>query len=70
MTSLKQLKPLFTGTGQIILQENAVTGLFFLAGILCGSVVMGLAALTFPFVLAIWITLILKKVIYGAGANQ
>jgi len=45
MTSLKQLKPLFIGTGQIMLQENAVTGLFFLAGIFCGSVVMGLAAL-------------------------
>lgn len=45
MTFNKQLKPFFTGTGQIMLQENAWTGLFFLAGIFCGSAVMGLASL-------------------------
>ncbi|PTS94773.1 urea transporter [Pedobacter sp. HMWF019] len=45
MMSLKHLKTLFIGTGQIMLQENAATGVFFLAGIFCGSAVMGLAAL-------------------------
>jgi urea transporter len=35
----------FKGIGQIMLQESAWTGLFFLAGIFCGSFVMGAAAL-------------------------
>jgi len=33
------------GVGQIMLQENAITGLLFLMGIFYGSVFMGLAAL-------------------------
>ncbi|MGH2622374.1 MAG: urea transporter, partial [Sphingobacterium sp.] len=33
------------GLGQIMLQENAVTGLLFLIGICCGSILMGLGAL-------------------------
>ncbi len=33
------------GIGQIMLQNNAWTGLFFLAGIFCGSLIMGAAAL-------------------------
>lgn len=37
------IKTLFRGLGQIMLQENAVTGCFFLAGIFYGSVVMGVA---------------------------
>lgn len=45
MIFIKQLKPFFIGTGQIMLQENAWTGLFFLAGIFCGSAVMGVTAL-------------------------
>lgn len=36
---------LFKGFGQIMLQENAVTGMVFLAGICFGSVSMGVAAL-------------------------
>lgn len=36
---------LFKGLGQIMLQENAVTGMVFLAGICFGSVSMGVAAL-------------------------
>ncbi len=34
----------FRGIGQIMLQENAWTGVLFLAGIFCGSYVMGIAA--------------------------
>lgn len=33
------------GIGQIMLQENALTGLLFLIGITCGSIEMGLGAL-------------------------
>ncbi len=33
------------GLGQIMLQENAITGLLFLAGIFYSSATMGLAAL-------------------------
>lgn len=36
---------LLKGLGQIMLQECAYTGLFFLAGIFYGSVTMGLGAL-------------------------
>jgi urea transporter len=36
---------LLKGIGQVMLQESAWTGLFFLAGIFCGSYVMGLAAI-------------------------
>lgn len=39
------IKLLFKGLGQIMLQENAITGFLFLAGIFYGSFVMGLAAL-------------------------
>ncbi len=39
------IRTVFRGLGQIMLQENALTGLFFLAGIFYGSPVMGLAAL-------------------------
>lgn len=35
----------FKGMGQIMLQENAVTGLLFLIGICCGSIFMGLGAI-------------------------
>ncbi|MBB2149253.1 urea transporter [Pedobacter gandavensis] len=49
MKSLTQriplLDPLLKGIGQIMLQENAWTGLLFLAGIFCGSVQMGVGAL-------------------------
>ncbi len=38
-------KVLFKGFGQIMLQENAATGFFFLMGIFYNSAVMGLAAL-------------------------
>lgn len=34
----------FKGMGQIMLQDNALTGMLFLAGIMYGSVLMGLAA--------------------------
>lgn len=37
--------PVLKGIGQIMLQENALSGLFFLAGIFAGSVTMGLAAI-------------------------
>ncbi len=33
------------GIGQIMLQENSITGLFFLAGILLGSIEMGVAVI-------------------------
>ncbi len=39
------LRTTFKGFGQIMLQENATTGAFFLSGILVNSVTMGLAAL-------------------------
>lgn len=39
------LKILLRGFGQIMLQENALTGLLFLTGIFYGSVTMGLAAI-------------------------
>lgn len=38
-------KTVLIGIGQIMLQENAVTGILFLAGIFIGSFYMGLAAL-------------------------
>jgi urea transporter len=46
MTKQKQaflsiITPLFKGIGQIMLQNNSWTGLFFLAGICCGSLMMG-----------------------------
>lgn len=49
MTTQKQdisgiAMPFFKGIGQIMLQENFLTGLLFLAGIFCGSWMMGLAA--------------------------
>ncbi|MES2419279.1 MAG: urea transporter [Bacteroidota bacterium] len=37
--------PFLKGIGQIMLQDNIWTGLFFLAGIFCGSSTMGLAAI-------------------------
>lgn len=45
-----EIKPLFTntvsrGVGQIMLQENAATGLLFLIGIFYGSILMGIAAI-------------------------
>lgn len=42
---LEITKPFLKGVGQIMLQDNAWTGLFFLAGIFYGSVAMGLAAI-------------------------
>jgi len=36
--------PFLKGIGQIMLQGNSWTGLFFLAGICCGSLMMGIAA--------------------------
>lgn len=49
MTKQKQnfldiISPFLKGIGQIMLQNSAWTGLFFLAGICCGSLMMGLAA--------------------------
>ncbi|WP_316749716.1 urea transporter [Pedobacter gandavensis] len=49
MKSLTQriplLDPVLKGIGQIMLQENAWTGLLFLAGIFCGSLQMGIGAI-------------------------
>lgn len=45
MTLHAPILTLLRGLGQIMLQENAATGLLFLAGITIGSPVMGLAAL-------------------------
>ncbi len=39
------IRTVFRGIGQIMLQENAITGLLFLTGIFYGSVVGGIAAL-------------------------
>ena len=39
------VKIILRGVGQIMLQENAITGLFFLAGLFYVSISMGLAAL-------------------------
>lgn len=39
------LAVLLKGIGQIMLQQSAYTGLFFLIGIFCGSITMGLGAL-------------------------
>lgn len=39
------IDPVLKGVGQIMLQENAWTGLLFLAGIFCGSIQMGIGAL-------------------------
>ena len=39
------LSIILKGLGQIMLQENSVTGLLFLIGIFYGSIAMGLAAL-------------------------
>ena len=49
MTKQKQnlldiVSPFFKGIGQIMLQNSAWTGLFFLAGVCCGSLMMGLGA--------------------------
>jgi len=41
---LHMVAPFFKGIGQIMLQNSVWTGLFFLAGICCGSLMMGLAA--------------------------
>lgn len=41
---LNYIKTILYSTGQIMLQGNALTGLFFLAGIFSGSVTMGIAA--------------------------
>jgi len=89
MTKQKQsflaiITPFLRGIGQIMLQHNYLTGLLFLAGICCGSLMMGLAvtiavisvalsvlikiqmrhlhlpALTFPFVLATWLAMVIK----------
>lgn len=37
--------PFFRGIGQIMLQNSTWTGLFFLAGICCGSYLMGIAVI-------------------------
>ena len=42
--SFVSLTPFLQGIGQIMLQGNVWTGLFFLAGICCGSFMMGIAA--------------------------
>ncbi|MBB2145713.1 urea transporter [Pedobacter sp. LMG 31464] len=39
------IAPFLKGVAQIMLQENAWTGLLFLVGIFCGSLTMGLAAI-------------------------
>ena len=53
MTTLELRIPLINivlrGIGQIMLQESALTGLLFLAGIFYGSVSMGLAAILAAF---------------------
>ncbi|HTN38804.1 MAG TPA: urea transporter [Arachidicoccus sp.] len=38
-------KTFFNGLSQIMLQENPITGMLFLAGIFCGSLEMGIAAI-------------------------
>jgi urea transporter len=43
--NLVRIKVLLKGLGQVMLQENAITGLLFLAGIFCGSLEMGMAAM-------------------------
>lgn len=43
--SASVLSTLLKGIGQIMLQENSLTGLLFLIGIFYGSIIMGLAAL-------------------------
>jgi urea transporter len=42
---LVNVAPFFKGIGQIMLQNNSWTGFFFLAGICCGSFIMGFAAI-------------------------
>ncbi|MES2650682.1 MAG: urea transporter [Bacteroidota bacterium] len=42
---LAEIETLLKGVGQIMLQNNAWTGLFFLAGIFYGSIAMGVAAI-------------------------
>lgn len=42
---LGAITPFFKSIGQIMLQDNAWTGLFFLAGICCGSYLMGIAVI-------------------------
>lgn len=44
-SSFASISPFLKGIGQIMLQNNSWTGLFFLAGICCGSLIMGLAAI-------------------------
>lgn len=41
---LENVTPFLKGVGQIMLQNSPWTGLFFIAGICCGSLMMGLAA--------------------------
>lgn len=43
---LKYLNPFLHGFSQIMLQENPLTGLFFIVGIFFGSTFMGMAAIT------------------------
>ncbi|WP_199120182.1 urea transporter [Pedobacter sp. ASV28] len=45
LSFLDTIKPFFKGIGQIMLQNNAWTGLLFMVGICCGSYVMGIAAI-------------------------
>jgi urea transporter len=46
----ESLSPYLKGIGQIMLQENALTGLLFLIGILSNSLMMGIAAIVSVFV--------------------
>ena len=69
------LNLILKGLGQIMLQENALTGLLFLAGIFYGSALMGLAALvavtsgTLTAVLLKYDTRNLNKGLYGFSAS-
>ncbi|HWZ35500.1 MAG TPA: urea transporter [Mucilaginibacter sp.] len=71
---LEGAKPFLKGIGQIMLQNNPWTGLFFLAGICCGSFIMGLAAViavttgTFTAVLLNYDKDEIDKGLYGFSA--
>lgn len=53
-TSYRFFAAVAKGLGQVMLQENVLTGILFLLGICCGSLLMGLAALSAVAISTSW----------------
>lgn len=66
---MNHIKIILRGVGQVMLQNNALTGLAIIIGAIISTIIMrlmqkGLPALTAPFVLATWIVLIVRKIYF------